>query len=298
MRIPSSTIVMTVVAAVPFGLAIRDTVLHHDRLGQLELDRKAAAAELVAEQQHAAAEEAEASARLARETAARDKARRERAHELLGGFAAPGPAFAPLQLGAPVPIENHNEAALTVDSHGNVIEMASAPVDDDEGCSTLADVAVHEWGEPAHDHVWLDLDAHRRAMITPDCEVVFAQFDEPIAWVRQLPLDAIGGSRAALAKRFATPDADPDAAWPMPGLDGDELTAMWPVYDVARPDKLVGLQISTTATRATAQHVIEALSARLGAKPAHGDDDSYHWKSVRVGLAGNKLLVVLGADEP
>lgn len=298
MRIPSSTIVMTVVAAVPFGLAIRDTLLHHDRLGRLEAARQAAAAQLAETEQRVAAQEAEDRARVAAETAARDKARRARAHALIGAFAAPGPAFAPLQLGAPVPAGNRDDAALTVDGRGNVIEMASAPVDDDEGCSTLLDVAVHEWGEPAHDQVWLDLGAHRRATIAPNCEVVFAQFDEPIAWVHKLPLDAVGKSRAALATWFATPDTDPDAAWPMPGLDGDQLTSLWPVYDVGRPDKLIGLEISTTATRATAQHVIEALSARLGAKPTHGTDDAYHWKSARLELVGDRLLVVLGTDEP
>ena len=299
MRIPSSTIVMTVIAAVPFGLAIRDTALHRDRMHQRERDRAALEAQLQAEQAAAAVADEQEHARVLAEVAARDKARRAHAHELLGAFAAPGPAFAPLQLGGPMPEALPEAVHVTLDHHADVLHMASYPADDDEGCSTLLDVAVHAWGEPAHDRVWLDLATHHRASITADCAVEFAQFDEPIAWVARLPLDAIGGSRAELARRFAVPDADPDAASDLPGLDSDDVTTMWPVFDMNRPDKLIGLEISTTATRTTAQHVIEALSTRLHAKPAHVDgDDAYHWKNARLELIGDKLLVVLGSDDP
>jgi hypothetical protein len=299
MRIPSSTIVMTAIAAVPFGLAIRDTAQHRDRLHQREHDRLALEAQLAAE--HAAADLADAQqhARLLAEVAARDQARRAHAHDLLGAFAAsPGPAFAPVQLGDPVPDTLPAGIHVTLEHRGNVIEMMSDPADDDEGCSTLVDAAVHQWGEPAHDRVWLDLGAHRRASITPDCAVEVAQYEEPIPWVANLPVDAIGGSRAEVAGRFAVPDAEPDSSWELPGLDGDELTTMWPVFDVTHPDRLLGLQISTSATPRTMHHVIEALSARLRAKPTHGDDDVFRWKNARVELTGDKLLVVLGSDEP
>ena len=36
MRIPQSAIVMSLVAAVPFSLAIRDTIMHRDRVQQHE----------------------------------------------------------------------------------------------------------------------------------------------------------------------------------------------------------------------------------------------------------------------
>ena len=73
---------------------------------------------------------------------------------------------------------------------------------------------------------------------------------------------------------------------------------MWPVYDVAHPDKLLGLEISTTATPPTRQRVIEALTARLGAKPTLGGEDNvYRWKSMGFEHAGDDLRIVLGAGE-
>ncbi len=291
MRIPPSAIVMSLVAAVPFSLAIRDTITHRDRLAQRNDERQV----IATDEQTELAFEAQREQQVAAEQALRDQERHAKASQLVGkAFVTPGPAFGRITLGGP---NTDGDATVVLDAHDTVLVMSSKLDDDDAGCSTLAEVAAKTWGEPAHDHVWLDLATHHRASIGPECALELARFDEPIAWVAQLPLAAVGGSRAELAKRFASQDADPDAAWLAPGLDGDELTTLWPVYDVAHPDKLLGLDLSTNATPETARRVLEALAARIGTKPTHGDDDVYRWKSVRVEIADGNLRVVVGADD-
>jgi hypothetical protein len=302
MRIPSSAIIMSLVAAVPFGLAIRDTLEHREprdvRMRQLLADqaRERADADEELAQEHAHEHE------LALRDAERDKQRHDNARQLVGaGFVTPGPAFGALALGAP-PMDVGNDpttaATFVVAPHAKLLSMSRDVADDDPGCSALVDVASSTWGEPSHDHVWLDLGTHRRASIDADCSLTFAQFEEPAAWVAHLPLDVIGRSRGELAKRYLAPDNDPDSAWHAPGLDGDDLTTLSPIYDVDHPDKLLGVEIVTAATPQTFERAVQALATRIGAKPTRDTDGVYHWKTAHAELADGRLLLVLGVDQP
>jgi hypothetical protein len=368
MRIPSSAIVMSVLAAVPFGLAIRDEVTHHDPQHEREARVQAAEAEA-----HAAAEaerttEAEYERQLATEAAARDAARRDAAQQLIGaGFVTPGPAFEGLTLGGAwtehaaasaehiaatdehaaaaaamgehaaamgehaaamgehaaamgehtaamgeraAPTAEHadhavvaaanatpDDIAVTSDAAGKVLAMALA-FDDDEGCTTLATAAARTWGEPDHAHVWLDLASGHRAAIRSDCTLELARFESPAAWVAHLPLDAVGAARAKIARRYVPAEAEADETWPAPGLDGDALATVWPNFDVARPDTLVGIVISAPATPRTQELVIEALSARLHAKPTRDDDGVYHWpRGVELDRSDDQVRVSIFAAE-
>jgi hypothetical protein len=297
MRIPTSTLVMSLAAAVPFGLAIRDTILHHDKLHELaEADRQDS-------ERRAAEQAAEAAAQtvymqqLEQERQAREERVRQHASLLVGhDFVTPGLAFQGEELGNS-PVYGVAEIA---DATGNVLAMTATMSDDDVACSVLREVASKTWGEPASDRVWLDLRTHHRASITPDCGLEFGRFVDAATWVKDLPLDAIGKSRGDLARRFASNgDPDPDADWYEPGLDGDGLTRMWPVYDVAHPDKLLGLQIVAPATSQTIERVVQELATRLGVKPVHRDDDAYVWRkpiAMKLEVDDGKVLVELGPD--
>ncbi len=297
MRIPTSTIVMSLVAAVPFGLAIRDEILHHDKLHQLADEDRQDSERRAAERAAEDAAQAVYTQQLEQERQAREERVREHATLLVGhDFVTPGLAFQGEELGNS-PVYGVN---TIVDAAGNVLAMTAVMADDDVACSVLRDVASKTWGEPASDRVWLDLRTHQRASITPECGLELARFVETSAWVKDLPLDAIGKSRSDLARRFASNgDPAPDAAWYAPGLDGDELTRMWPVYDVAHPDKLLGLQIVTPATPATAERVVQELATRLGAKAVHRDDDAYIWRkpiAMKLEVDDGKILIDLGPD--
>lgn len=296
MRIPSSAIIMSLVAAVPFGLAIRDTLEHREprdvRAQQLLADQ----AREQAEADEAIAQESAHAHELALRDAERDKQRHDNARQLVGaGFVTPGPAFGTLVLGV-----KQSDAGDTtvVSSHGKLLSMSRNTADDDPGCSALVDVASTTWGEPSHDHVWLDLGTHRRASIDADCSVTFAPFDDPAAWVAHLPLDVIGRSRGELAKRYLSSDDDPESTWHEPGLDGDDVTTMSPIYDIDHPDKLLGIEVVTAATQQTFERAVQALATRIGAKPTRDTDGVYHWKTARAELDDGRVLLVLGVDQP
>jgi hypothetical protein len=297
MRIPTSTLVMSLVAAVPFGLAIRDTILHRDKLHEIaeadRQDRERRAAE------RAADESAQAlyMQQLEQERQAREERVRQHASLLVGhDFVTPGLAYQGEELGH----SKLDGVDTIVDANGNVLAMTATMTDDDVACSVLRDVASKTWGEPATDRVWLDLRAHHRASITPDCGLEFGRFAEPQAWVKDLPLDAVGKTRVELARRFASNgDPDPDGAWFMPGLDGDGLSRMWPIFDVAHPDKLIGLQIVTPATSPTIDRVVQQLATRLGAKPVHREDGAYIWRkpiAMKLEVDDATMFLELGPD--
>ena len=72
MRIPASVIVMSLVTAVPFGLAIRDTARHHDNAADDEVDfdgtataRRERVADMKAYEEQEAKDKAEAAERRA-----------------------------------------------------------------------------------------------------------------------------------------------------------------------------------------------------------------------------------------
>jgi hypothetical protein len=297
MRIPTSTLVMSLVAAVPFGLAIRDTILHRDKLHQLADEEREETERRAAERAAEDAARVLYTQQLEQERQAREDRVRQHATQLVGhDFVTPGLAFQGEELGnSPV-----YGVDTIVDATGNVLAMTAAMADDDVACSVLREVAAKTWGEPASDRVWLDLRTHQRASITQECGLEFGRFAETAAWVKGLPLDAIGKSRDELARRFASNgDPDHDAAWFVPGLDGDGLTRMWPVYDVAHPDRLLGLQIVTPATPATGERVVQELATRLGAKPVHRDDDAYVWRkpiAMKLEIDDGKIFIDLGPD--
>jgi hypothetical protein len=297
MRIPTSTLVMSLVAAVPFGLAIRDTILHHDRLHELAAADAQLTAQRAAERAADEAAQTMYTQQLDQERAAREDRVRQHASLLVGhAFVTPGLAFQGEELGdSPV-----YGVPTVVDANGNVLAMTATMADDAVACSVLREVAAQTWGEPATDRVWLDLRTHHRASITQDCGLEFGRFVDAAAWVKDLPIDATGKSRVELAKRFAANgDPNPDVDWFAPGLDGGGLSRMWPIFDVAHPDTLFGLQIVTPATAKTTELVVQQLATRLGAKPVHRDDDAFIWRkpiAMKLTVDDGTLYIELGPD--
>jgi hypothetical protein len=296
MRIPTSTLVMSLVAAVPFGLAIRDTILHHDKLHQIAEEDRQESERRVAERAADEAAQAMYTQQLAQERQAREERVRQHATLLVGhDFVTPGLAYQGEELGnSPV-----YGVDTIVDATGNVLAMTATMTDDDVACSVLRDVASKTWGEPAANGVWLDLHSHQRASITADCGLEFGRFVDAVTWAQDLPLDAIGKARGELARRYARGDGDSDAPWQSPGLDSDGLTTLWPVFDVAHADRLLGLQIAVPATWPTTQRVVHALAIRLDAKPIEDSDGAYIWRkpiAMKLVYGDNKLSIDLGPD--
>src|SRR6267154_5723319 len=96
MRIPPSVIVMSIVVAVPFGLAIKDTVNHDDPQSRAEREAKRDAEEMEAQEHRYEAEQA-------KERAEQNTKRKARRDELRGMFgqtpASMGPTLAGITLG-------------------------------------------------------------------------------------------------------------------------------------------------------------------------------------------------------
>jgi len=195
---------MLLVAAVPFGLAIRDTLSDRDRDRPRDVDATRLDVAMQQDVAKAAAEQERADRR-----AARERLRDEHARALVGtAFVTPGPIFEGVALGRIDPAAAARfTGRIEVDAAGAPLAIDHDLADDDPGCSTLAAVAARTWGEPAHDHVWLDLATHHRASIDPDCGLELAMFQDAADWVAALPLAAVGAPKSALEQRYGvTPD--------------------------------------------------------------------------------------------
>lgn len=301
MRIPRSVIVMSLVTAVPFGLAVRATL--HERTRAAEMDEELAALEHQRELERQAFDEAERAS-----TAAAEKARIERAHviETMVGAqpAMPGELFAGLELGAvldPAPLSRFEangtlQPRHELDAKGRLSAFSIAVGNPFPGdCDTLRERLDATWGH-SRDAVWIDPALHRRASVSgSDCRLRFDTYLPLADWLAAIPYDLVGKPKTAYDKLlgiFANADQITPPPYVMPGLDGGtDSTAIEPVID---GDRIIGLSISTTASDEVLAALPDALTARLHSKPTHDPDtDVYLWSRkppVTLVLIGEKTL--------
>jgi hypothetical protein len=298
MPISRSVIVMGVITAVPFGLAIRETI--HHRTADRNADRDAWSPTATTPagssdlRDDAAARDRAMAAAAATADAAHQAAREVPAAAMFGSaVATPGAAFHGIDLGASadgVP----DDLDVIADGHGQILVVARKLTDDDVGCSTLVRAAEHTWGKPAHDQIWLDAAHGRRASIGTDCALEIARMATPEQWVQNLPFDAIGRPFQTVMHDFAGGDTDGD--WAQPGLDGPDVTNVTAVFDVAHPGPVISVIASTTASPLAVRQTAAALADRLHAKPVI-DGDRYHWTTpvpVELFSSSGALEVIIG----
>lgn len=162
MRIPTSLVVMSCVTALPFGLAIRDTVRHSPRGDELDLTGERARARELREKEQL--EEARAQAEY--------EARRREHERRLDALYGPTPA-----------------------SEGHAFDNAGGPTSIEVGmadCDRMHEKLRAAWGPPTDD-VWVDPTTHHRASLTgDDCILTFEPYLDVDAWVARLPFDLLG----------------------------------------------------------------------------------------------------------
>lgn len=306
MRIPPSVFVMSVVTAVPFGLAIRDTVkekpashddsVDDDGLGFSGRSSAESEAQLARYEAEMKAEEA------ARE--ARTKERIAKLDQLVGAKAAQmGPLFDGIVLGTGAGtfqpenvrrrIENaSSDGFISVDfdadaaSLNGVTVTISSDYETSDACDKLAEKLAAAWGHGTN-NAWLDPATHQRATLSSDyrCVLRFDRYLDAPAWVAQLPIDAIGTSADKLAEK-AGPAAEVDedlVTWSIPGVGFGKSATKIEAYSAK--GRIIGFKVTASADFDSTLQVRDALSAKLKAQPAkladgdnEADYNAYQWK--------------------
>ncbi|HSD87612.1 MAG TPA: hypothetical protein VLB44_08855 [Kofleriaceae bacterium] len=287
MRIPPSVIVMGLLTAVPFGLAIRDTAKHQaasadgiDLTGSKKAERERLAAYQRAEREQEA-REAEA------------KNRREQFVASLFGKtpASMGSFLEGITLGANAETFQPDatqkriyEAArsglanveFATEDILHAVKVEVRAVD----CDTLRDKLTAAWGRSVGS-VWLDPATHQRASLAEYeesgfyCKMQFDRYVEPDAWVGALPFDAIGKPIAALGAPAGAKTEDDSVSWRLPGLGyGHQETV---VIAYIENDKVVGANVITDADFDSQLKIRDLLSAKLAKQPVQDENDSGVW---------------------
>ena len=304
MRIPASAIVMTLVVAVPFGFAVRDTLKGND--AQSKQDREEAAMRAEEAKLHEQ-ELAEQQAQYEREKKA-DADRKQTFATVLGKQPATlGDRFGASQVGAKAADDfddqlGHVDAVLEVTDHGLQLRgdgsIASVSFTfGDTHCDEIREVVTAAWGA-APDDIWIDRVHHRRASLGGLlCVLHFDQIVDDAAWAKAALPKLLGKSPAQAAKLLGTPTVpldEPTLSWFLPGppsgRDSTELSA-----DVS-DDKIVGTRAVATVTETEALALVDAITKHLG-KPGTKEDYGNVWTwdkpSVTVSYNEASLLTVV-----
>jgi hypothetical protein len=325
MRIPISVVVMSLLTAAPFALAIRDTVNEKkkptaDELEELGLDdyeRRSARRD----RERLAEYEAEA-AREAAERARDHEAKVAQLDTLYGkNKASIGSVFGVgVQIGGIVPDalerrvnELNREGFLlpTVEQTGTAlvslrVDIYSSSYDynssGEDACETLRNKLVGAWG-PSSSGVWTDPAAHARAILSTDrpCSLTFEKYLEPTDWIAALPLDAIGKKSEVVEEKAIGADVyDDTIEWSIPGTGaGKEPTHITAYVDNG---KVVFVSIMSDTDYDTLVAIRDALSAKLKAQPGRDDDtDGWIWKKkpgflLTQGYSTNRFTLQFGKD--
>lgn len=222
MRIPTSVIVMSLLTAAPFGMAIRDTLNKKPVVSEAleSYGDESYSRRRIAEYEAEAAREATLEA-VDKERAARE--RLARLNSLFGAEKASLGSFLGVQLSAP-----NNDALetklrdLEADDFVTVSPvlvneaLASVRVYINDGrdsttssCEELRSKLTAAWG-PSVNGTWINSATHQRATLKDDrgeCELVFETYLEPAEWVTLLPIALIGKPSAKLEEK-AGPDRE------------------------------------------------------------------------------------------
>ena len=300
MRIPASVIVMSLVTAVPFALAVRDTMKPHEKT----LD------EMTDEEREAHFEEEmrkEAEADAQRQDALNKK--REQTYQTFFGTkpAQLGSYFGGVHLGMP-----SEDPAIDALPHGDyettpyIDYERSATLDairipGDDHCDTLHAAMVKAWGD-SPDGMYLDPANHVRVKYS-DCTVTFDRYMEVNEWTDRkdtapVPLTLVGKSLDKARALLTHLDQDDGEVlmWSAPGIGRG--TGPTHLTATIENDKIVHVSISVVTDAPT----IDAVRARLVGLLGKGSPDPDYpdllvWKGKGTFSSNDESLTIdLGKD--
>jgi len=304
MRIPTSVIVMSLVTAVPFGLGVRETLKQQDvsadELGDdgLDFGSKRSARERRAELEEYEAE-------LRREEAEREAKTKEKLTKLDQLYGAKpaqmGTLLDGIRLGSgagsfqPEDVRQRIENAtrdgfmlVSFDADAKQLDAVEISLYGDyetgDVCEKLDDKLTAAWGHATND-AWLDPGTHQRATLDKDsCKLRFDMYVEPVDWVAQLPLSAVGTSAEKLSQQLGgSAEFDDDRLyWNIPGLRYGKGDTKIEAYAVN--GKIVGFKVTASSDFDSTLAVRDAISAKLKAQPKSEESEYessfhlYEWK--------------------
>lgn len=327
MRIPPSVIVMSLLTAAPFGMAIRDTLTKKQR----QIDAWGDYGETSAREDRDALAEYEAErAREAEASAEARKLKIAKLDQLYGtSNASMGSLLQGITLGANATsfqpeatrarIERESEdgtilVSFDVDEkrlRGVTVSLEGREYDSSLDtmttlCDPLHEKLVAAWGRPSLGSTWLDETTHQRATLDRDaCTLTFSQYLPAEAWIRTLPIDGLGKSAEKYLATYAQTHGtafddyeDDYVSWVGTGLGtGDESTKF--TASIVR-GKLSGLRITADSDFDSFVSVRDALAAKVKSQPRLDDETgAWVWKKPAIWLAqdhDNRITLVVGKD--
>lgn len=298
MRVPTSAIVMTLIVAVPFGFAIRDSLKGDDVQTHLDKEEEEMRA---AEAKYREQEIADQQAQYEREK--QEKADRAKLYKQLIGAdkATLGAMFDGATVGAQPPegfedklgdavgkLDNTGENfGLQLQGDGRIASV-SLPIGEAH-CDEMKPVISAAWGEPTDD-IWVDLAHKRRASLSGLlCVLHFDGIVDDATWVKNAMPRVIGKTPQQAAKILGTPTVpldEPTLSWYLPGPPrGHDSTEMSAEVD---ENKIVAVTSSVTVTDDEASALIEAIGKQLHAAPVKDDyGEIYNWEKQAVTASYN-----------
>ncbi|HSN29174.1 MAG TPA: hypothetical protein VLT45_22955 [Kofleriaceae bacterium] len=281
MRIPPSVIVMSLVTAVPFALAVRDTMKPHQKTVDEMTDE---------EREAHFAEEMRKEAEQDAQREAAKTAKREQTYRTFFGAkpAQLGPFFGSVHVGMPA-----DDPAIDALPHGDyettpyidyerTTTLDAIRISGDDHCDTLHDAMVKAWGD-SQDGVYLDTANHVRAKYG-DCTVTFDRYLEINEWIDKkdtapVSLSLVGKPLAKLRDTIHDIDQDDGevVTWSAPGIGRG--TGPTRISATIENDKVVHVSINVVTDAPTSDAVKARLGGLLGKAATDPDDpDLLVWK--------------------
>jgi hypothetical protein len=326
MRIPTSVIVMSLVTALPFGLAIRDTLREKKQgidtgwtsytpySGDSPRRDRETYEEYMRERE--------------REELARAEQRQQRLaalDQIYGSSAASmGRLFDGIALGASpdsfqpeatreriervrrdglidvsFDVDTRAVSSLTVTVDGSDYDPTTGEVLDT--CATLREKLIAAWG-PSTGGVWLAPTTHYRARFeSAPCALTFERYVDIENWLAAVTPNLIGSKAAPAIELNAAKleENESYAAWHMPGI-GAGRTDTWVGITIGK-GKITSIEARTTTDFDTGVQIRERLTELLNVKPTEdGETGDWMWKRpgklpVRLSHSdGGSLLLYVG----
>ena len=303
MRIPKSTIVMTLVTAVPFGLAIRDTLRHKDPLSYIN----------AMDDRYDAERDPELEAQLAKDEA--ERAASEAAHKaavatargaLFGPSAGSmGRMFADVKLGDPTASAMQMYGTLRTDGANIGVDfeyvggkLNAVAVKLLEECDDFGDALDAAWGGGS---VWMNADSSVRASLDRSaCTLRFERFADAESWLKAMPLAMFGKNADAFRAQLGDRVTDADESgfgWRDIGVGTG--TGETTYEAVVQRGKLVGLTASAQIDVQTSDEILLAMKKQFGEPTVDDTGTIFTWKRksmpIQLELSGDHVLLQIGS---
>jgi hypothetical protein len=275
MRIPPSVFVMSLVTAVPFGLAVKDTLHPHKTRAELEADK---------ERQYEADMERQAQA----DREAEEQRTKTVFGALFGDKGKLGTYLDGLAIGAPADqaetIKNRTVNASDMLGFEYTVragKVASIVLDAGGGrCSDLTTALHTKWGDGTR---WLDTATHTRASFDEDsCVLTLERYVDIEQFLDKtttasIPVGALGKTLDQLGDGIDRHDYDAGASISAPGLEqGDgAISTQLTVNDAG---KVVGISASFKMDVEADAVVLARLQQLFGKGKQDPDTGEWDWK--------------------